>query len=236
MNILNKILRDLKSYSNSQKAKDLQRFFKTGIGEYGEGDKFIGVVVPDIRKVVGLHWKDTSIRDCTNLLHSPYHEVRLCSLLILVKKFQEDKASQCEIYKAYLSNTEYINNWDLVDLSAGHIIGQYLQNKDKKVLYRIARSKNLWERRISIIATFYFIYQKDHTETLKIAKILLQDKEDLIHKAVGWMLREVGKRCSQKLLEDFLKDNYKVMPRTMLRYSIERLPENRRIMYLKGKV
>jgi 3-methyladenine DNA glycosylase AlkD len=156
--------------------------------------------------------------------------------LILVKKINKDKTSQYTIYKTYLSNTEYINNWDLVDLSAGHIIGQYLENKDKKVLYRLARSKNLWERRIAIIATFYFIYQKNPTETLKIAKILLTDKEDLIHKAVGWMLREIGKRCSQRLLEDFLKDNYKTMPSTMLRYSIERLPENRRIMYLKGNV
>lgn len=236
MKKLNFIKKDLRSLSNPAKAQILQRFFKTGKGQYGEGDKFIGVIVPNIRKVVDLYWKETSINDCLELLHSPVHEERLCSLLILVKKFEKEKNLQKDIYYLYLKNTKYINNWDLVDLTAQHVVGKYLEDKDKKVLFELAQSKNLWERRIAILSTFYYICQKNPAETLKIAKILLNDKEDLIHKAVGWMLREVGKRCFQKNLEDFLKENYKTMPRTMLRYAIERLPENKRKMYLNGNV
>lgn len=236
MKYINKIKPALKSFSNPQKAKILQKFFKTKKGEYGEGDKFIGVTVPNIRKIVSLYWQKADLDNCTDLLHSPIHEERLCSLLILVKKFQKEKDLQRKIYNLYLENTKNINNWDLVDLTALHIVGKFLEDKDKKILSQLAKSKSLWERRISIISTFCYLYQKNSAETLKIAKILLHDNEDLIHKAVGWMLREMGKRCSQNILEDFLQNNYQTMPRTMLRYAIEHLPESRRKMYLNGEV
>lgn len=225
MNNINKIKNELKSFSNTQKAQILQRFFKTGKGDYGEGDKFIGVAAPNIRKVVKLCWKEISLSDCTALLRSPIHEERFCALLIMVAKFQKEEKLQKEIYNLYLTNTKYVNNWDLVDMTAPHIVGQYLFDKERSVLYKLAISKSLWERRISVLSTFYFISKQEYKDSLKIAKILLYDQEDLIHKAVGWMLREVGKRCSQKILEDFLIECYKEMPRTMLRYAIERLPE-----------
>jgi len=234
MNNLNLIKKELQSLANPQKAKILQSFFKTGKGEYGEGDKFIGVVVPNIRKVVKLYWEEISLTDCEQILHSPIHEERLCALLMLVTKFEKEEQLHKEIFELYKANTKYINNWDLVDLTAPHIPGKYLFEKDRSILYRLAVSKSLWERRISILSTFYFINQNDYQDSLKIAKILLHDKEDLIHKAVGWMLREIGKRCSENILEDFLKENYKQMPRTMLRYSIERFPEEKRKMYLAG--
>lgn len=236
MKYINQIKKDLYSFSSPQKALILQRFFKTGKGEYGEGDKFLGVTVPQIRKIVNIFWKEVNLVDCLALLHSPLHEERLCSLLLLVKKYQKQQNKQEEIYQIYLKNTKYINNWDLVDLSAQHIVGAFIKDKNKDILCRFARSSCLWERRISIISTFYYLYRKDPSLTLIIAKLLLNDQEDLIHKAVGWMLREVGKRCSQETLETFLQKNYQKMPRTMLRYSIERLPEMRRKMYLHGKI
>lgn len=219
--------KELKKKSSAQKAKILQRFFKTGQGEYGEGDVFLGIVVPEIRKTAERH-KDLKLQDVVDLLHSKIHEERLTALLIMVDKFQ---AGEKAIYDEYLANTKYINNWDLVDLTAHKIIGRYLFNREKEVLYKLAKSRNIWERRISIIATFEFIKNFKFNDSLKIAKVLLKDDHDLIQKAVGWMLREIGKR-DLRTEEAFLKKHYKSMPRTMLRYAIERFPEKKRRRYL----
>ncbi len=227
---------DLKKRASPAKAKLLARFFKTGPGEYGEGDVFIGVMVPDTRQVAR-QYSGLILPETKKLLHSKIHEERLCAILILIEKYRKaDDRLKEDIYNFYLTNTGFINNWDLIDLSAPQIIGNFLQDKSKAKLYQLAKSKSLWERRISILATFNFIYRGQPKETLKIAKLLLNDKHDLIHKAVGWMLREVGKRCSQKTLEDFLAPYYKKMPRTMLRYAIERLPPGKRNAYRQGIV
>ncbi|MFC1621263.1 DNA alkylation repair protein [Candidatus Omnitrophota bacterium] len=232
---LNKIKQTLKSYASNDKAKILQSFFKTGKGEYGEGDVFVGVSVPDIRKVAK-EYQCLKFSDIKILLRSKIHEERLLALLILVFQFNKGSESQkTQIYDIYLNNTRYINNWDLVDLSSHEIVGSFLLKKSKKDLYRLSKSKLLWDRRISIVATYAFIRSKKLQDTFKIAKTLLNDQEDLIHKAVGWMLREAGKR-STKDLEAFLKKHYKRMPRTMLRYSIEKFPEAKRQKYLKGKI
>ena len=225
---------DLKKRASAKKAKVLARFFKTGSGEYGEGDIFIGVVVPDTRRVAK-SFVTINLREAEELLHSKIHEERLCAILILLEKFRKgDQKTRERIYKLYLENTKYINNWDLIDLSAQYIVGEFLIDKPKDILYELAKAKSLWERRIAMLATFNYICRGKHQETLKIAEILLQDEQDLIQKAVGWMLREVGKRCSEKTLEDFLQERYKQMPRTMLRYAIERLPEKKRQSYLNG--
>ena len=230
------IQKELKKYSSSKKVEILQRFFKTNTGEYGEGDKFIGIVVPDIRKVVKQNTA-LSLNEIVILLHSPVHEERLCALLILVTQYKVgDIKKKKQIFQVYLKNTKYINNWDLVDLTAPNIVGAYLRDKPKDILSKLAKSKNLWQKRIAILATFDDIYHKKSEETLKIAKILLHDKHDLIHKAVGWMLREVGKRVDEKVLLKFLDEHYKTMPRTSLRYAIERLPEPKRLAYLHGSV
>lgn len=235
MTTLNDLRKDLKSFSDSQKAKNLQRFFKTKKGEYGEGDVFIGVSVPDQRKVAK-KYKDLPLEKIEKLLHSKIHEERLVSLLILVEGFKKGNKKEREtIYKLYLKNTKYINNWDLVDLTAGKIVGEYLFDKDRNILKKLAKSPNLWEKRISIIATSYFIWKGQFQDTLEISTILLEDDHDLIHKAVGWMLREVGKR-DRAVEEKFLKKHYKKMPRTMLRYAIEKFPESLRQKYLKGKI
>ena len=226
---------DLLQLANEQIAEHSQRFFKTGKGEYGEGDIFLGIRVPLLRKLVK-KYRGISITEVRKLLHSKFHEERLLAVLMLVQLFKSgDKSVEKQVYDLYLENTEFINNWDLVDISASHIVGAHLHEKDKAPLYNLVQSKNLWERRISIISTFYFIRQNEFDDTLKIAKILLNDKEDLIHKAVGWMLREVGKR-EIELEEEFLQEHYKIMPRTMLRYAIEKFPETSRKMYLRGEV
>lgn len=226
------IKKRLREYSDKKKAALLQGFFKTGPGEYAEGDIFIGVMVPYTRKVAS-EFCDISLSEAEKLLNSPIHEERLTALLILVAKFrlagEEDRE---KIYRLYLKNYKRINNWDLVDLTAYHIIGCHLKDKDKETLYELARSGNMWKRRMAILATFYYIRENDFKESMKIADMLLNDKEDLIHKAVGWMLREVGKR-DQALLESFLDKRCTKMPRTMLRYSIERFPESKRQAYLK---
>ena len=228
-----KIKKRLKQLANREKAEVLQRFFKTGPGEYGEGDVFIGVKVPDLRKVEK-DFQDIATEDVIVLLESAIHEERLLALLILVRKYVTgNQTAQKRIYRLYLKKTKFINSWDLVDGSAHHIVGDYLMDKNKAPLYRLAKSEDLWERRIAILATFYFIKHGKYEETLKIAKILLTDKEDLIHKAVGWMLREIGKR-DMTFEEMFLKQHYKEMPRTMLRYAIEKFPETRRKQYLNG--
>ena len=221
---LSKLKKDLRSKSNSKRAKNLQRFFKTGKGEYGEGDVFLGITVPESRKIAQKH-KDLGLTYIKKLLSSKFHEERLVALLILVHRFSKgDEQQRKSIFAFYLKNTKHINNWDLVDLSSHKIVGEYLSNKPKKILYKLARSKDLWERRISVISTFRFIRDNKFNDSLKIAAILLKDEYDLIHKAVGWMLREIGKK-SLKDEEKFLKKYYKRMPRTMLRYAIERFPE-----------
>jgi len=235
-----KIIKNLQKLKNSGKAKILQGFFKTDKGEYGEGDVFLGIVVPLQRQVAKKYFPEASLTDLQKLLNSKIHEYRLVALLMLVAKSGDlsltagDKIEKNkeQIFDFYLKNTKNINNWDLVDLSAPNIVGNFLLDKDTKILYKLATSKNLWERRIAVISTFAFIKENQFIDTLKIAELLLNDKHDLIHKAVGWMLREVGKR-DIKSLENFLNKHYKTMPRTMLRYAIEKLPENKRKKYLK---
>ena len=228
--MLNQIKKDLQKLADKKQAKLLQGFFKTGKGEYGEGDIVLGIKVPVQSEVAKKH-KGASLKDVQNLLSSKIHEHRLVALLILIEKFKTTNNKK-EIVDIYLKNTKYINNWDLVDLSAPRILGDYLIDKDRKILYKLAKSKLLWERRISILATFAFIRDDDFKDALKLAKILLNDKHDLMHKAVGWMLREIGKK-DQKIEEKFLKKHYKNMPRTMLRYSIERFDEKKRKKYMK---
>ena len=226
---------DLLQLANEQIAEHSQRFFKTGKGEYGEGDIFLGIRVPLLRRLVK-KYGGISIAEVRKLLHSKFHEERLLAVLMLVQLFKSaDESVQKQVYDLYLENTEFINNWDIVDISASNIVGAHLYEKDKAPLYDLVQSKNLWERRISIISTFYFIRQNEFDDTLKIAEILLNDKEDLIHKAVGWMLREVGKR-EIEFEEEFLQEHYKIMPRTMLRYAIEKFPETSRKMYLRGEI
>lgn len=232
-----KIREELKSFSDPRKARVLQGFFKTGFGQYGYGDIFWGVAVPDTRRVAK-KYLDIGFSDIAGLLHSKIHEQRLLALIILVLRFSKaDEITRREIYGFYLKNVRYVNNWDLVDSSAKYIVGAYVFAKDNDVLLRLAKSKSLWERRIAIIATFYFIENGRYDETFLIAGILLDDKHDLIHKAVGWMLREVGKR-NQAAEEDFLRKHCRVMPRTMLRYAIERFEPRLRKFYLcpDGKV
>ncbi|MEK6933669.1 MAG: DNA alkylation repair protein [Nanoarchaeota archaeon] len=237
MSQLMQIKKEIKKAANPEKALLLQRFFKTGKGEYGEGDIFLGITVPESRKIA-TKFKDLSLQDVESLLQSQIHEERLIALLFLVHNYslakkERDEKKKEEIYNFYLKSTKYINNWDLVDLSSHQIIGDYLIEKDKSILYDLAKSKNLWERRIAVISTFYFIKNNKFDDSLNIALLLLKDKHDLIQKAVGWMLREVWKKDSD-VLENFLRKNYKNMPRTMLRYAIEHFPESKRKAYLKG--
>lgn len=219
--------------ANPTIAEHSRRFFKTGKGEYGEGDRFLGIRVPALRAFAKRH-RDQTIGENVRLLSSRYHEERLLALIMMVNRFAiADEPQRQEIYKAYLDNTRYINNWDLVDSSAHQIVGGFLIDKNRCKLGQLSRSENLWERRISIIATYHFIKRDQYNDTLTIAKQLLNDKEDLIHKAVGWMLREVGKR-DRKAQEHFLLNHYRTMPRTMLRYAIERFEVQERKQYMDG--
>jgi len=228
------IRKEIERLADPEKAKILQRFFKTGPGQYGEGDVFAGVTVPAIRKLVRIH-RNLSFDEASELLRSPVHEERLLALLMLVEKYRRgDDATRKRIYRLYLRNTRSINSWDLVDLSAEHIVGAWLADRDKKKLYRLAKSKSLWERRIAILATFHDIKRGIPDHTLVLADVLMEDRHDLIHKAVGWMLREVGKRCNSDTLREFLRTRYPFMPRTMLRYAIERFPADERKAYLSG--
>ena len=226
------VKKDLQKLANPEKAKLLQGFFKTGKGEYGEGDIFLGINVPVQRKIAK-KYRELKLNDIQLLLNSKIHEHRLVALLILVDKYEKTKNK--EIVDFYLSNTKNINNWDLVDLTAHKILGDYLVNKERSLLYNLANSNDLWEKRISMIATAAFIKNNDFKDALKIAEILLNDNHDLIHKAVGWMLREIGKK-DQDTEETFLKKYYKQMPRTMLRYAIEKFEESKRQAYLKSEI
>ena len=229
------ITKRLKTLGDKDHAGVSRKFFKTGPGEYGEGDFFIGVKVPVLRKLAK-EYTDLSIKEIKATLQSKYHEQRLLALLVMVAQFTKgDQNNRKDIYSLYLKNTKFINNWDLVDTSAHYIVGPYLEAKSRKPLYELARSESIWERRIAMMSTFHYIRNNDFTDALKIAGILLQDPEDLIHKAVGWMLREIGKRRLEAE-ETFLKAHYKKMPRTMLRYAIERFPEPKRKRYLKGTI
>ena len=233
-----KLLRSqIKKYSNKEKAQLYQRFFKTGKGEYGEGDVFLGLTVPQQREIVKEHKSRITIPQIQKLLNSKIHEERMIGLLILIEKYKKASEKDKEIFfNFYLANTRKINNWDLVDVTSPNIVGNFLSDKkDRKILYNLAKSSNLWEKRISIISTASFIRKDQFQDTLKISEILLKDKHDLIHKAVGWMLREVGKR-NQEVEEEFLKKHHKKMPRTMLRYAIEKFPESLRKKYLKGEI
>jgi 3-methyladenine DNA glycosylase AlkD len=225
----------LQMLGDPQRAQVLQRFFKTGPGEYGEGDVFLGIRVPEIRKLAG-QYQSLTLPETVSLLQSSIHEARLLALLILVRAYlRADASLQQEIYESYLQNTGFINSWDLVDLSAEHIVGRHLRHASKVPLHTLAASDLIWERRIAVMATFHYIKLGEVSETLHIAGLLLRDPEDLIHKAVGWMLREIGKR-DRAAEEGFLKQRYKSMPRTMLRYAIEKFPEDLRQRYLKGEV
>ncbi len=218
--------------SNKKRALGSARFFKTGPGQYSEGDIFIGLTVPQSRDIA-LQFSHLSITDIKKLLSSKIHEERLIALLILARQFQQGNAIEKKaIYNFYIAHSKYVNNWDLVDLSADKIVGEYLQNKSQSILPKLAKSKNLWERRIAIVATFAFIKKGNYTITFKIAEILMHDNHDLIHKAVGWMLREVGKRVSTTQLKIFLNIHAATMPRTMLRYAIEHFSAIERKKYL----
>ncbi len=224
---------DILALANVEKSKILSQFFKTGKGEYGEGDIFIGVTVPNNRTVARryMHLPPTLL---ISLLQEPIHELRLAALLCMVEQYKSKKTTESrrqEIFDTYINHTEYINNWDLVDLSVYNIVGAHLYDRDKSLLYHWAQSNNLWEQRMAIVATMYFIRKGEYNNTLSIATILLQHHHDLIHKAVGWLLREVGKH-NQEVLLHYLDEHYRVMPRTMLRYAIERLNPDMRKKYM----
>lgn len=226
----------LRTLANPKIAAHSSRFFKTGPAGYGAGDRFLGIRVPDVRKIAR-EFRGAPLAAALALLRSPLHEERLLALVLMVDLFERGgDTERAAIYEQYLKHTpRYVNNWDLVDTSAPQIVGAYLETRDRAVLYDLARSPHLWERRVAIIATFWFIKRKSFDDTLAISKLLLEDREDLIHKATGWMLRELGNR-DRAAAEAFLREHYGAMPRTMLRYAIEKLPEPRRKAYLAGKV
>lgn len=233
MTIIRNIIRDLNQLSNKEKAKKYSRFFKTGKGEYGEGDQFLGLTVPQQRAIAKKYFQRTNLNETQNLLSSKIHEHRLTALLILILKYQKGNSQEKEkFFHFYLKNTKHINNWDLVDLSCREIIGNFLlEQKNKKILFQLAKSKNLWEKRIAMISTFPFIKKADFSLPLSIAELLINDKHDLIQKAIGWMLREIGKK-DQKVEEDFLKRYGLKMGRVTLRYAIEKFSEKKRRRYL----
>jgi 3-methyladenine DNA glycosylase AlkD len=228
-------LRDLKARANPADATFLQRFFRTGPGEYGAGDHFLGIRVPVLRKLARDH-AALPVAGLRNLLHQPWHEARLLALLIMVRRFERGSAAERDVIgQLYLDNLDAVNNWDLVDSSAPYILGAWLQHGDRSLLYDLARHDDLWRRRIAIIATFRYIRADDFEDALRIAELLVNDKHDLIHKAVGWMLREIGNR-DRAAEEEFLRRHCRTMPRTMLRYAIEKFPPALRTRYLQGTV
>ena len=236
------LIKELKKIANSDKALILSRFFKTGRGQYGENDKFLGLTVPQQRAIAQRYYQNLSLFDIKKLLAEPYHEMRLTGALILVAKYQQarqtnNQTEQKIIFSFYFNNSTAFNNWDLVDLTAEKIMGDYLLNQPKhqvnQLLNQLAQANNLWSRRISMVATYAFIKNNKFDQTIRLAEILLNDQHDLIHKAVGWMLREVGKR-NKKILLNFLNKHLKQMPRTTLRYAIEKFSETLRQKYLKN--
>ena len=238
MNELVNLRSDLASFVDPEKAMFLPRFFKTGIGEYGEGDKFLGVIVPNCRKVAKEYWNDLSLNDVETLLQSEWHEERQVALFILVLQFSKaNELKQKQVFDLFLANTSRINNWDLVDCNAPRIVGKYIYDNQQylPILDKLSKSDLLWDRRIAIISTLYFIIQCDPTPTLRIVKKLLSDNHDLIQKANGWMLREIGKRIDETILIDFLKKYYDQIPRTTLRYAIEQFKPSVRSRYLRGE-
>jgi len=225
----------IRELSDEERARHSMRFFKTGKGEYGEGDKFLGIRVPVIR-AQAKKFKEVSLKENLKLLRSEFHEERLCSLIIMIHKFSKGNENErTEIFRIYMNNTKYINNWDLVDLSAPHIVGAFLFDKERTPIYELSESADLWKRRIAILSTFHFIKRLQFEDALNLSEEYLRDKEDLIHKAVGWMLREIGNR-NIAVEKEFLGKHYKIMPRTMLRYAIEKFPEIERKAYLLGKI
>jgi len=235
---LSQLKKELAGFADKKQALILQRFFKTGKGEYGEGDVFIGIKVPDLR-ATAKKYKDISLDNALELLTSKIHEHRMTALFILDFHYNNSSDdSKGKIVKAYMKYvSRYVNNWDLVDLSAPHFAGDYYyRNKDKrKILYKYAKSNSLWKRRVAIMTTFYFIKKGEYEDTLNIIEILMNDKHDLIHKAAGWMLREIGKRIDEKIEKKFLDRYRELMPRTMLRYAIERFSESERKRYLEKR-
>ncbi len=227
--------RELRRWATAERARVARRYFKTGPGEYGEGDRFIGVTVPRVRRLAR-SCRDMPLREIKQLLRSPAHEERLLALVILVNRFaRADADGRRRIYELYLRNSRHINNWDLVDCSAEHILGAYLWDRSRAPLRRLRRSESVWERRMAVMATFYFIRRGEFGPTMAVVRHLLGDREDLIHKAAGWMLREVGKR-NRPVEEKFLRRHYRRMPRMMLRYAIERFSQRQRQRYLRGTI
>jgi len=230
---------ELKALASPMQREVLMRFFKTGKGQYGEGDRFLGVKVPQTRTIVKKYAAACSLSDIEKLIVSPFHEVRLAALLLLCRKFKLAKGrpdEQREYVDVYLAHTAFINNWDLVDLSCYELLGNWLLDKDRALLYELAEPRRtLWENRIAIVTTMQFIRHGEFDDTLALADKLLLHPHDLMHKPVGWLLREVGKR-DRKLLESYLKPRYRTMPRTMLRYAIEKFPEPLRNQYLLGLI
>ncbi len=235
LNNLKQIQKELTALASAERAEVSRRFFKTGPGQYGEGDIFIGITVPECRKIAQKYYREISLEELAELLSSAIHEERLIALKILVTKYEKTKdlTEKTLLKNFYLDHLSSVNNWDLVDGSAPYILGNFLINQDRSILFKLADSKNLWERRVAIISTFAFIHESDFTDTLKLSEKLLKDTHDLMHKAVGWMLREVGKK-DEKVLRKFLEKNSRKMPRTALRYAIERLPEVERIKILQS--
>lgn len=235
---MNELISELQAIATPERAKASAWFFKTGKGQYGEGDVFIGISTPDLRAICK-KYNSLSLDELQVLLNGPIHEYRMAALMILVNQMKKAKGdAQKSIYDFYLKNTRQINNWDLVDASARDIVGYYLYDKDRQILYDMARTDHLWTQRIAIIASWYFINKNQYEDTFRIAEILLSHKHDLIHKAVGWMLREIWKReeasgKEAKQVENFLERNISKMPRTALRYSIEKMTEERRTYFMK---
>jgi 3-methyladenine DNA glycosylase AlkD len=231
--IAKEVINALKSLATEERRKVNEWFFKTGKGEYGYGDIFLGVTMPDIRRIAKKFSQEISLQELTELIRNPIHEVRLCALIILVNKYKKENSDK--IYQYYMDHLTAINNWDLVDSSAPYIVGDYLYKhpEKSKILIDFSHSENLWVRRISIVSTFTFIKNNEFNTTLEIAKLLLNDNHDLIHKALGWMLREIYKR-DERIIKRFLRQNYAQIPRTTLRYAIERMDKEERLLYLKG--
>lgn len=226
------ILDEIIAHGNKEDAAHLSRFFKSGKGEYGEGDIFLGIKVPVVRSVAKKYYQEITLDDIQILIKNPYHEVRLMALMLMVFVYEKTEQKQ-EIFDLYMKNLEYINNWDLVDLSCHKIVGHFLHtNKISEPIHKLANTEHLWSNRIAVVSQYYFIKQGDFTHILALSEKFLTHKHDLMHKAVGWMLREMGK-MDEKPLYDFLDKHHKSMPRTMLRYSLEKLPKDKKEHYMK---